>query len=135
MSTSSVGKAGELRVASELLLRGHLPLLSIVDDGVDIYLIGSNTTLQVKTAQFPSAAGYYTFTFHVLHERREPDGSRRKKQKMAADFAVLWCVGYDRFYIMPADAVGDRYTINIPDKETQSMWNQWRERWDLLGGD
>jgi len=48
MDTRKIGKAGEYRVISELLLRGWNPMLASIDDGVDI-ILDNNKTIQVKT--------------------------------------------------------------------------------------
>lgn len=135
LSSSDIGKAGEHRVVSELLLRGYRPLLAIVDDGVDITL-SNGVTLQVKAcsaATRKSGNPYYVFTTHTLHEKRDATGRRKKKQKMVADFAVLWCIGIDAFYIIPRAAIGGRHTINIPVNDgSHCMWNEYHDRWDLL---
>lgn len=136
LSSSDIGKAGELRVASELILRGHRPMLSLVDEGVDITLENSKT-LQVKSCHVVNKrqgkTSYYVFTFHTLHEKRDENGRRRKKQKMIADFAVLWCIEVDLFFVIPQKAIGGLHTVNIPDNnESSSKWNEYHDKWEVL---
>lgn len=46
-----LGEAGQLRVMSELILRGHCPYRPVVDDhGVDI-LLSNGLRIQVKTVK------------------------------------------------------------------------------------
>ncbi len=49
-----IGRAGEHRVVSELLLKGHNPSIAVIDQGVDI-ILENGTTIQVKTT---SQTGY-----------------------------------------------------------------------------
>jgi hypothetical protein len=137
LTSSDIGKAGELRVASELLLRGFHPMMSIVDNGVDITLT-NGVTIQAKacnqvTDKNGNERPYFVFTMHTLSEARNPEGRRRKKQKMIADFAVFWCIP-DLFFIIPQKDIGGRHTINIPAErgKRESMWEKFYDRWDLL---
>lgn len=111
-------------------------MLSIVDNGVDITL-DTGVTLQVKACNSVTKKNrdkqYYVFTMHTLHEKRDERGRRKAKQKMVADFAVLWCIGIGAFFIIPKHAIGQRHTINILDNDgSHCMWNEWHNRWDLL---
>lgn len=133
-ATSVVGKAGELRVTSELLLRGHHPLVAAVDNGIDVKL-DTGVTLQIKTCKVASAHSgghYWVFTMHALRERGN-GGKRVHRHNMVADFAVLWCVG-SAFYIIPNAVLEGMHTVSIPVKIRRgtSKWEQYRERWDLL---
>lgn len=141
LTSSDIGKAGELRVASELLLLGYHPMLSIVDNGIDITLT-TGLTIQVKACHSVTMKNgdieYYVFTFHTLQEKRDADGRRKKKQKLVADFAVLWCIGHEAFFVIPREEIGSRHTINIRaydmNVERKCMWDRFRSRWSLLGG-
>ena len=136
LTPSELGTAGEHRVVSELLLRGHRPLLAVVDDGVDITL-ASGVTIQVKTANRPVRQNggvnlYYVFTLHSTLKR----GGRRYKTRRAfvADFLILWCVKDDKFYIIPAEKVGSRTSISIAAKPLRAGgFLMYENDWSQLG--
>lgn len=128
----AVGAAGEYRVASELLLRGLMPMIAAVDTGVDIVL-QNGPTIQVKTNMRPriqrGGARNYAFRF-VTFSRVQ--GHR---QRMLADYAVCWGVEDDAFWIIPASAIGDRSMIHIAVNPTPSrpgMWRPYRGAWESL---
>lgn len=129
------GKAGELRVASELLLRGYQVYLTMVDVGVDIVL-GSGKTIQVK-ASMPrkrkrQASPFYNFNF--------TDWNHKPHKLDGVDFVVLWAIKDNVFYIIPSDKIGSKLTISITPNPVKrcgnSRVNQYAKfagRWDLFG--
>ena len=50
MPTQHLGLAGELRVMSELLLRGHNPAKSYLENGADI-ILDNGTRIEIKTCR------------------------------------------------------------------------------------
>lgn len=112
------GKAGEYRVMSELLLRGHCPAMPPVDNGADI-MLENGMRIQVKSSHLnrkkhPSyPLGLYRFTLMET-------GSGAKYQNVVrdwtkrCDFIVLWCIDEDRFFVVPA--MKDRGVILITAK-------------------
>ncbi len=77
-----LGKAGEFRVISELILKGHSPALVCCDNGIDIVL-ENGYKIQVKTSRkiykskksgsgynLKSPSEYYAFTLsHGKHNK------------------------------------------------------------------
>lgn len=112
VSNSTLGTAGELRVASELLLRGFRPRMALVDEGVDIQL-ESGVTIQVKSALKPRLQGLkptYNFSFQSTYWDH---GRKFNVQHMTAEFAICWCVPPDLFYVIPRDVLGLRTVVAI----------------------
>lgn len=133
LSSSDIGRAGEHRVVSELLLRGLRPLLAIVDDGIDV-TIENGPSLQVKAATNPRWQGQrpaYSFSFQST--ARVAGGLARRRQRMLADFAVCWCIPENQFYIVPRDVIGNRTVVWIPTRPARrSMFTQYLNAWEML---
>lgn len=133
----SLGKAGELRIASELLLRGHEVFLTIVDSGSDLVL-GNGKRLQVKVAQrrHDKAANRtaYMFSFKSWRKRE----NKYIAHPLAdVDYIILWGLDDDLFLIIPSSEVRGRHSIrcNPTSKSTNNVvshYLQFRNRWDLL---
>lgn len=149
-----MGKAGELRVRSELILRGFSPAVCDNDDGVDIILADNGKRLQVKTSRRPnhSPSNYsYKYSFSIRHMQfREGKNGvynrtyTRRSYKDKADFFVFWCVEHDIFYVIPVDVIGEKVSFTVPtptnarkyrinDRKSISKYEQYRGAWDLLG--
>ena len=129
------GKAGELRVASELLLRGHQVYLTMVDSGIDIVL-GNGKTIQVKSSMPRSNESHisprYTFTFRSW--KREPH------RLDSVDFAILWAISHDTFFIIPTEILRGKITISVTPQRLHNSYNnrvnkynRFAGQWDLLG--
>jgi hypothetical protein len=112
------GKAGEYRVMSELMLRGHHPAMPPIDNGADI-ILESGLRIQVKSshlnrkkhASYP--LGLYRFELMELGVRSKYQNMVRDWTKRC-DYFVLWCINEDRFFIFPATK--DRGVILITAK-------------------
>ena len=140
LTTNEIGRAGEHRVISELLLRGHRPLVAVVDEGADL-ILSDGLTVQVKATaakignncRYANGAPrtYYQFRFHSKIWR---NGRAIVQRGLAADVAICWAIPEDRFWIVPASAIGDRNYIAVPVtmSERSSRWHQFESRWDLL---
>lgn len=123
-----LGRAGELRVASELLLRGHSPSLSLVDRGIDL-ICDCGKTVQVKTSSLISTKGRpgqklrnrYSFNFTNWH-KQAPTVS-------AADLVVCWAVGTESFWVFSGPETLVRQ-INI--NPLTSTYDFALNRWSLF---
>lgn len=90
-----IGMAGQLRVASELLLRGFRPALGFVDTGVDLTL-EQGQRIQVKAAHKAKDRGRYFFNLrHWKHK-----GLVRLP---GVDFLICWGIDTDQFWIVPVE--------------------------------
>lgn len=97
MSGNRTGLAGELRVMSELLLRGHNPSKSYLEEGADLVL-ENGLRIEVKTSHFrprgKGTVGMYQFTLK--------GGGRRRPQNLSTcDYLILWCIEADCFFVIP----------------------------------
>lgn len=129
-----IGKAGEYRVASELLLRGHNPLVASIDNGVDLVL-ENGKTIQVKTTTQLGKRedGFYlgidiSSTSYTMGRRKAPPTDLR------ADYFVVWFVERDEFYIIPRDVVASRnvkHCLSIA-PDSGKGFAVYKNRWDLL---
>lgn len=119
-----LGRAGELRVASELLLRGHSPSLSLVDRGVDL-ICDCGKTIQVKTASLTPGGRKrnprYSFNFTNWH-KKAPTVS-------ASDIVICWGVNTDLFWIFSGEETCRRQINVNPFTET---YTYALGRWSLL---
>src|SRR5690242_15122161 len=89
-------------------MRGHNPMLAIVDDGIDIVL-ENGKTLQVKTI---TVAGYKTrpnsASTNVTHIGWEAGRRIKKIIPPKADYFVIWVVPWNEFFILPKGEVEKR---------------------------
>lgn len=89
-----LGKAGELRVASELSLRGYITHMPAVDEGGDLFAVHADTLesfrLQVKTCATPNYTQIHGGTSYLVNIK----GSLLKATKSPIYF-ILHCV-HDR---------------------------------------
>lgn len=156
VTSSAIGKAGEYRVASELILRGYTPYLPSIDNGVDIYL-DNGKCIQVKSGHKHELGklykyNRYSFNFnsatlwkHRIKDERNEVVSRNPKRYahplIGIDVVILWAIEDDEFYIIPADKVRGKGRINFTadhDKRTQVKWNGWLpylNNWGILNGE
>jgi hypothetical protein len=117
-----LGKAGELRVASELILRGFNPALVLVDNGCDIVL-ESGIRIQVKTCATLSRNKTYNrknkrYIFSLAR------GNSKKKYTNEADYFICWCVPEDWFQVIPAKEAIKR--------NCWSMYEKPNSNWEVL---
>lgn len=125
------GLAGELRVMSELLLRGHNPAKSYLDNGIDLFL-ENGKKLQVRSGRLrKSGARRYECIVN-----KKPYGIHKKKGIVdEIDFLIFWCIDYNTFYIFPKQVIEKLTAICIiPDKQKQrnSWYEKYQEKWELL---
>lgn len=119
------GQVGVYRTAAELLRRGLLPYLPVVDVGVDIIVNGS-VRVQVKsTAQAILNrwdARHFNFTLQRAgyHRGRRVEASRRAFST-EVDFLVLHAIAENRYWIVPA-VVGDGRAAFMISAESRQQW-------------
>jgi len=140
ISRNKIGLAGELRVMSELLLRGHNPAKSYLEQGADIVL-ENGLRIEVKSGHrchyyYKRWEGnnreerkYYLFTLQ--------GGARQQPQNLIeCDFVVLWCIDDDCFFIIPkANIIGRAvgiYDTSDKSRSNRGKHSQYKNRWDLL---
>lgn len=124
-----LGRAAELRVASELLLRGHEVFLSLVDDGADL-VMGSGLRLQVKAARRRQVgATGFSFSFHSWRKRTKDYAPH---PLAGVDFVILWCVEANAFYVIPAERLRGQVCAHLGETPSR-RWGPYREAWNLLG--
>lgn len=148
-----IGKAGELRVRSELLLKGFIPAVFDQDIGADI-ILDNGKRLQVKTSLQPiySKNDYswrYSFSIRTWQVRGVGNGlyekrHTRKNYTDKIDFFIFWLVRDNIFYIIPEKEVGEKISlvISTPNelrtykkhifKESQSKYEQYKNNWEQL---
>ena len=144
MKSSMIGLAGEFRVMSELLLRGHNPAKSYLEDGADL-ILENGLRVEVKSAHLMPQE-------HV-RERYAPDHYRRIGKSMTPipkyqfdmtqghnkpskslhdyDYLICWCINDDWFYIFPCELKLPKGKLSIF-PGSKSKYNHYRGAWDQL---
>lgn len=129
-----IGIAGELRVASELLMRGIGCSRPFVDNyGVDLITDGG-VRIQVKTSMLTSTLGYYK---DGKPHKRSPSYSFCLARGSECEFYVIWLPEPDSFYIFPFDAVKAndyRQTFRIyrESGKKNTLFSTYEGSWDLI---
>ena len=131
----ALGKAGELRVASELLIRGYEVFRTEVDSGVDLVL-GNGKRIQVKTSHAvknPGMAGYSQYVFSFKSWRRNKKGYEAHLLT-DVDFVILWAIEDNFFFIVPTEVVRGKYSIvlGFQRKREWSKYLAFRDNWEAL---
>jgi len=148
-----IGKAGELRVRSELLLRRIPAAVFDQDMGTDI-ILGNGKKIQVKTAVEPSLdkkAYSWRYSFSIRQSQFRSDGNGKYKKKYTkkdykgkADYFILWCVKDNIFYIIPEKEIGKKISIAIFTPEhlrkykrhkqykSTSKYEKYKNNWEVL---
>jgi hypothetical protein len=147
-----LGKAGELRVRSELILNGFSPAVCDDDDGTDIILADNGKKLQVKTSFQPqynqNYAYKYSFSIRQTQFRKGKEGHytrsfTRKNYLDKADYFIFYLVEHNMFYIVPENEIGAKVSFTVPtpgerriykrkDQPSKSKYEKYRNAWHLL---
>ncbi len=114
------GMAGNMRVASELLLRGLNVSIPLVDTGVDLEVEGV-VKLQVKSAHVmkrPSENCPPGYNFCLGRGPKALGGGKATIStprifSEKVHFVVLWGIEQSRFWIVPAEKLDGRMTIYL----------------------
>ena len=147
------GQAAVWRVASELAMRGHIPLFPGLDVGYDLQ-IDNGLRLQVKsgTLVYRHPAGFKANVGYSFNLRRgawdnatkQYNGRKRRTYAEVADFFVLWGVEENRFFIVPTsnkkssisfcsrETISNSRNRSLFDKVTRARRMEYEDRWDLL---
>jgi len=148
-----IGKAGELRVRSELMLRDIIAGHYDIDMGTDVMLMNGKK-IGVKTSLKPiySKKDYsyrYTFSIRAPQVRNIGEGLYRKKYMKKdyvgfVDYWIFWCVEHNDFYIIPNKEVGQKISFCIPTPDSKriykrhneykslSKYEKYKNNWDQL---
>ena len=104
----ALGMAGQLRVAAELIMRGHKPSISLVDTGVDL-VTEDGLRIQVKSSRLPpkdrKQRGY---SFNLRRWNRSgPHGLEN------VDYMICWGVDTNQFWVFPVHLVRPHVNFRI----------------------
>ena len=126
MRANQVGLAGEFRVMSELLLRGHNPAKSYLENGADL-ILENGLRIEVKSShKRENNPKGYIFSFL--------GGHRKNIQKLDnIDFVICWCIDDDCFYIIPPKLIAAAsITICDTQSDTQLKYTSCKNNWGIL---
>lgn len=149
ISSLVIGRAGELRVCSELLVRGFRPAIYEIDDGTDI-LVGGKA-IAVKTSLKPmytknSYSWKYGFNLRPLQTKKVKDGhlDYRPDYREKNDFFIFCLWDINVFYIIPSKELGAKVSLVISapsekriykrHKEYKSIskYERYKNNWEIL---
>jgi hypothetical protein len=132
-----MGYAGELRVASELLLKGHEVFFGSGNSEIDI-ILGDGRKIQVKTSSNVKRNVRYNHTGYYFTFRH---WTKKKAQSLEnIDFVICWLLNTDVFYIVPVEKLKGVSSISINPrrnrrnggKRSKVDWDGFKNKWDLL---
>jgi len=130
--TQKLGAAAELRVMSELLLRGFNPAKSFVENGADLILDdGRKIEVKCSSQKLKREAGF-GISIRCGHHY---SGSSRKIL-VNCDFVICWSIVDDDFFIIPYSEVKHLTSLGLPMRGRKSKYEKFRNNWNILkGGD
>jgi hypothetical protein len=126
----AIGLAGELRIMSILLLNGHNPAKSYLDNGVDI-ILENGIRIQVKSSlkKFSDGKGHLAYRFGLAKGNKK----RKIELKKYADVLICWGAEDDVFWIMPTEIVEGKFTLTLPYPNSyKSQYKKYIDAWKLL---
>ncbi len=127
-----IGTAGELRVMSELILKGFNPAKSYLDDGVDI-ILSNGIKIQVKTAMYKQklVKGGSSYRFQLRK------GNRKKRANLStyADVFIGYIIPENTFFIMPAKMLDKLTCLSFSmNTNMKTKYKKYINNWGLLEG-
>jgi len=127
MEGNRIGLAGEFRVMSELLLRGHNPAKSYLENGADLVL-ENGIRVEVKSAHRCNVNRTTGYLFSLK------GGHRGKRQDLdSCDFLICWCIDDDCFYIVPkSEVTKTEIGIYNTSPNANHKYASYREKWEIL---
>ena len=133
MNNQQIGIAGELRVMSELILKGYNPAKSYIDDGIDI-ILQDGIKIQVKTSIRKAKENSKTLGYRF--QVRKGNLKKVVDPSTYVDFLICWGVADNIFWIIPAKNIGKRSCIHItyPKIYKKTIWEKYQDRWNFLSG-
>lgn len=141
LTAPQIGKAGELRVASELILRGFNPAVFFFDEGTDI-ILSNGKKIGVKTS-LGSSNDKKNYCWKYSFSIRTAQIMKSDYSKYV-DFWICWCIQDNIFYIIPQKEIGQKLSIVVPtppekrtykkhiNKPSQSKYEKYRDAWEQL---
>ena len=152
LSPSEIGKAGELRVAFELLIRGLKPAIFYSDSGTDIILLNGKK-IGVKTVKRAHLSKknhqyFYTISFGQVYIKKEKGTWKRlyrsRNSVGLVDYWIVWLIEHDVFYIFPNGLERSKMSITfeLPDElrvnkrfrnyKSRSKYEKYKNNWEQL---
>lgn len=127
LSSTAIGAAGELRVMSELMLKGFNPAKSYLDNGIDL-ILENGKTIQVKTSHK---------SLYTKLKREQPtlkyqfafQNWKNKKHNLIVDIIICWAIEDNIFFIIPKadiNAVGLSFTPSWSKNKLNPYINNWK---------
>jgi len=140
MNNQILGIAGELRVMSELLLRGFNPAKSYFDNGVDL-ILSDGIKIQVKTSLKKTGNGKKTTLGNNTSESyrfqmRKGNDKKKVLPKKYVDFVICWGIQDNVFWIIPAENIGELSTLSLsyPKKSDKNRLHRFYNKWIFRKG-
>ena len=126
MTGNQIGLAGEFRVMCELLMRGHNPAKSYLEQGPDI-ILENGLRIEIKSAHRVKTGGarFYYFTLNG-------SGPRKRQDLSGCDFMIFWCIDDDCFFIVPMADVGTSACFTDVSTGARHRYATYLNKWDLL---
>jgi hypothetical protein len=128
-NSTILGQRGVYRVIDELLERGMVPSLPVVDVGYDIVVDG-RVRVQVKASRlvvkprWKTPVYWFCLAWSRSTGRRRLDGTREytagpRNFAKECDFVVLWGKDQNRFWVIPSSVVDKRSTVIVGPDSTK----------------
>ena len=136
--TLTVGKAGEYRVASELLLRGYKVYLDAIGDTAVDLVLDNGRKIQVKAAHRISAYDkrhpeYTQYNFSFKSWNKE-SGHYLTHPLKGISHIILWAIDDDIFFILPSKEVRGKFGVRfgLGKRRSWSQYAHFKNNWDCL---
>lgn len=148
-----IGKAGEYRVISELLMRGIVCAMVCFDDGTDL-ILSNGKKIGVKATHRPSNdkksySWRYSISIRLPEIRGIGNGLYKKKFNKSdysgrVDYWIIWCIDDNLFYIIPNKEIKQKISIVIPTpdnlrtykkhtiRKSTSRFEKYKDNWNQL---
>ena len=111
-----VGKAGEYRVASELMMRGHAVYFPAIDLGADL-LIENGIRIQVKSCHLvkrnTQVAYFFNPSYRIIMDKMKQISMKDRKMSDEADFVIVWGIDENRFWVIPAELLDGKNSVSL----------------------
>ena len=126
----AIGTAGELRVMSELIMKGFNPAKSYLDEGVDI-ILNNGVKIQVKTAMYKQKNVKGGRCYRIQLRK----GHQKGKLKLSryVDFIIGFVIPENTFFIIPAKLIDGFYCLAFSmNKNMKSKYIKYIDNWEIL---
>lgn len=131
VSSRGIGMAGELRIMSELLLRGFNPAKSYLDNGVDL-ILESGCKIQIKVSRkvlySKCKREHPTYKYHFTFQ----SWKNKAPQDLGVDIIILWAIEDNIFFVIPAlDIAGISGLSFVPSYKKHKL-QKYIDNWGIL---